>query len=83
MVPMDIAKKCYFCSCVVAGFNVKNKYKIQYPNLPCAIRLIPYGLGVPISLPPRDLETVEDSVRKESLFDSQLTECSKYEYDND
>ena len=41
-----------------------------------------YGSGVPIPLPPRDLETVEDSVSEESLSDSQLTECSEYEYDD-
>ena len=35
-----------------------------------------------IPLPPRDLETGEDSVSKESLSDSQLTECSEYEYDD-
>ena len=76
-------KKCYFCSCVVAGFNVKNKHKIQYPNLPCAIRLIPYGPGVPILLVPGDLETVADFVSKESLSDNLLTECSEHEYDDD
>ena len=69
---MNMAK-CYFCSCIVAGFNVKNKHKIQYPNLHCAIRLIPYNPDVPIPLLPRDLETVGDSVSEESLSDSQLT----------
>ena len=30
-----------FYSCVVDGYNVKNKHKIQYPpNLPCAVRPI-------------------------------------------
>ena len=51
--------------------------------MPCAIRLIPYGSGVPISLLLRDLEAVENSVSEESLSDSRLTECSEYEYDND
>ena len=51
--------------------------------LDCAIRLIPYGPGVPISLPPRNLETVENSVSEKSLSDSQLTKCSEYEYDDD
>ena len=81
--PNGYCKECYFCSCVVAGFNVKNKHKTQYPNLPCAIRPIPRGPGVPISLPPRALETVEDSVSEESLSDSLLTECSEYECDDD
>ena len=76
-------KKCYFCSCVVAGINAKNNHKTRYPNLPCAVRLIVYGPGVPIPLPLRDLKTVEASVSEESLSDSRLTECSEYEYDDD
>ena len=61
----DMAKNvCYFCSCVVDGYNVKNKHKIQYPNLPCAVRPTPHWPGVPIPLPPRVLEKVEDSVSK-------------------
>ena len=67
---------------MVAGFNAENKHKIQYPNLPCAIRPIPHASSVPILLPPRVLETVEDSVSKKSLSDSQLAECSEYQYDD-
>ena len=44
---------------------------------------IPHGPGVPIPLPPRVFETVEDSVNEESLSDSQLTESSEYECDDD
>ena len=82
--PNGHGKECYFCSCVVvAGFNVKNKHKIQYSNLTCAIRPIPHGPNVPIPLPPRVLEIVEDSVSEVSLSDSQLTDCSEYEYGDD
>ena len=76
-------KECCFCSCVVAGFNVKNNHKIQYPNLPSAIRPIPLEPDVPIPLPLRVLKTVDDSVSEESLPDSQLTKCLEYEYDDD
>ena len=68
--PNEHGKVCYFCSCVVAGFNVKNKHKIQYSNLLCAIRPIIHGPGVPIPLPPRVLETIEDSAIGEFLSDS-------------
>ena len=81
--PNGDGKKSYFCSCVVTGFNVKNKHKIQYPNLPRVIRPIPHGPGVPIALPPRVLETVEDCVSVESLSYSQLTDCLEHEYGND
>ena len=81
--PNGHGKECYFCSCVVAGFNVKNKHKIQYPNLTCAIRPIPHVPSVPIPLPPRVLKTVEDSVSEKSLSDSQSTDCSEYKYGDD
>ena len=51
--------------------------------MPCAKRSIPHGPGVPIPLPPRVLETVEDSFSEKSLSDSRLTECSEYECDDD
>ena len=65
------------------GTNVKNKHKIQCPNLPCAVRPIPHGPGVPILLHRRVLETVEDSISEKSWSDSQLTESSKFECDDD
>ena len=70
-------KESYLCSCVVDG--VKNKHKIRYPNLPCAMRSIPHGPGVPIPLPPKVLKTVEDSVSENSWSECQLTESSEYE----
>ena len=60
-------KEDYFCSCVVAGFNSKNKHNIQYPKLPSAYRPVPHGPGIPIPLLPRYLEAVDDSVSEESL----------------
>ena len=81
--PKGHGKKCYFCSCVIDWYNVKNRHKIQYPNLPCAVRPISHGPCVPIPLPPRVLQTVEDSVREKSWSDSQLAESSEYECDDD
>ena len=78
--PNGHGKECYFCSSAVAGFNSKNKHKIQYSNLPSAIRAVPHGLAFPILLPPRYFETVEDFVGEESLSDHQTTECLEYNY---
>ena len=64
--PKGHGKECYFYSCITNGYNVINKHKIQHPNLPCAMRSIPHGPGVPVPLPPRALETVEDSVSEKS-----------------
>ena len=80
--PKGRGKECNFCSCVVDGYNVKNKHKIQCSNLPCAMRRILHGPGVPIPLAPRVLETVEDSISEKSWSDSQLTESSEYECDD-
>ena len=73
--PNGHGKECCFCSSVVDGYHVKNKHKIQYPNLPCAVRPIPHGPGVPIPLLSRVLEA--------AWSDSQLTESSEYECDDD
>ena len=81
--PKEHGKECYFSSSVVDGYNVKNKHKIQCPNLPCTVLPIPHGPGVPIPLPPRVLETVENSVSEKSWSDNRLTESSEYECDDD
>ena len=82
--PKGHGKECYFCSYIVDGYNVKNKHKIQYPNLPCAMQPIPHVPCVPIPLSPRVvLETVEDSDREKSWSVNQLTESSEYECDDD
>ena len=65
------------------GCNVKNKHKIQYPNLPYAMWPILHGPDVPIPLPSRVLEAVEYFVKEKSLSNSQLTESSEYECDGD
>ena len=51
--------------------------------MPCAVRPIPHRPGVPIPLPPKVLETVEDSVSGKCWSDSQLAESSEYECDDD
>ena len=76
-------KNVTFAHVLLLDSMLKNKHKIRYPNLPCAIRPIPHWSGVIIPLLPRVLETVEDSVSEECLSESQLTECSEYEYDDD
>ena len=81
--PKEHGKECYFCSCVVDGYKVKNKHKIQHPNLPCALRPILHGPGNPIPFLSRVFETIEDSISEKSWSDSQSTESSKYECDDD
>ncbi|XP_069623312.1 uncharacterized protein [Ranitomeya imitator] len=39
---------CYFCLVKTTGFNRKNKSKIEYPNLPSAIRPMPHSAEIPV-----------------------------------
>ena len=55
----------YFCLVKTSGFNKKNKSKIEYPNLPSAIRPMPHSDEIPVplfeQLPPReDLSDAEE-----------------------
>ena len=61
----DHCTDCYFSLVKTSGFNKKNKSKIEYPNLPSAIRTMPHSDEIPVpffeQLPPReDLSDVEE-----------------------
>ena len=58
--PKNHSDDCYFCSCNVQGFNLKNKKDISYPNTQSAIRSIPHGPGVPIPSPSDSLDDILD-----------------------
>lgn len=46
---------CYFCMTNVIGFNRKTKHKIEYPNLPSAIRPVMHSDDIPVPKPPNEL----------------------------
>jgi hypothetical protein len=47
--PKNHGDICYFCSCNVLEFNIKNKKDIIYPDdIRSAIRPMPYGPTIPI-----------------------------------
>lgn len=54
----DHSSDCYFCSCNVKGYNLKNKKVISYPNLPSAIRPMPHSNEVPVPEPPKSLDHI-------------------------
>ncbi|XP_065681993.1 uncharacterized protein LOC136095388 [Hydra vulgaris] len=58
--PKKHSDDCYFCSCNVQGFNLKNKKDIFYPNIKSAIHSISHGPGVPIPSPPDSLDDILD-----------------------
>ena len=39
---------CYFCIVNVAGFSSKNKSKINYSNIPSAMRPVPHSDSIPV-----------------------------------
>lgn len=62
--PRDHHADCYFCSVNVAGFSVKNKHNIIYPNLESARRPIAHDDTLPVPVPPLDgLESFEDDLQ--------------------
>ena len=47
---------CYFCLTppVSSGMNKKKKQRIDYPNIPSAIRPVPHGEDLPVPEPPKE-----------------------------
>ena len=55
------ATDCYFCLTNVKGMNKKNKHKIQYPDVPSAIRPVPHSDNLPIPIAPLQLADLPDT----------------------
>ncbi|GFW87906.1 uncharacterized protein TNCV_1360101 [Trichonephila clavipes] len=67
--PKNHSDDCYFCSCSVQGFNLKNRRGISYPTIiRSAIRLVPHGLDLPIPLPPDTLDNILDDLDQISIL---------------
>ena len=81
--PKGHGNDCYFCTCYVSGFNMKNKHNIQYSNLPSAILPVLHGPDVPILTPPPVLKNVGDPSTDVSSSESQSEEKSEYECSDD
>lgn len=60
---------CYFCSCNVEGYNLKNRKEIFYPNLPSAIRPVPHGPDVPVPSVPDSLQNISLSDKSDEDID--------------
>ncbi|KAJ4448825.1 hypothetical protein ANN_00216 [Periplaneta americana] len=54
--PTSHAEDCYFCLTKITGFSKKTRSKIEYPNVPSAIRPVPPGPKLPVPNPPSQLE---------------------------
>ena len=72
--PKDHVTDCYLCLVNTQGFNAKNKSKIEYPNLPSAIRPVAHCDEIPVpiftKLSDPDDEDIDDS-DDEDIDDSE------------
>lgn len=59
--PRNHSNDYYFCSTGVHGFNLKNKKRIVYPNMPSALRPVPHGPDVPVPILPKNLPEIDGS----------------------
>ncbi|KAJ8885603.1 hypothetical protein PR048_011801 [Dryococelus australis] len=73
---------CYFCSTKTEGYSKKKKCKIEYPNVPSAIRPVPHGVGLPIPTPTVNWTDVgsspseeEDQPHTTDSFADPTTKC--------
>ncbi|GFS62727.1 uncharacterized protein TNCV_3201771 [Trichonephila clavipes] len=61
--PQNHSDDCYFCSCSVQGFNLKNRKDISYPTIiRSAIRPLLHGPDLPIPSPPDTLDNILDQI---------------------
>lgn len=56
--PTDHVRDCYFCITKTEGFSKKQRDKIQYPNLPSAIRPVPHSEELPVPIAPLNLDNI-------------------------
>ncbi|GFU90858.1 uncharacterized protein TNCV_4921911 [Trichonephila clavipes] len=69
--PKNHSDDCYFCSCSVQGFNLKNRKDISYPTIiRSAIRPVPHGPDLPIPSPPDTLDNILDDLDRISHISS-------------
>lgn len=57
--PSNHLTDCYFCMTSVVGFNKKSRHKIQYPNVPSALRPVAHSEDIPVPTRPTHLDDTE------------------------
>ena len=77
--PRDHSSDCYFCIVKTSGHNKTNKFKIEYPSLPSAIRPVPHSAGIPVSVfvgltsEEQECGEVESSDRNNKILKLKMT----------
>ena len=57
----DHVTGCYFCMTNLQGIDRKNKYCVQYPDVPSAIRQVPHGPDLPVPEPDVAMKSSSES----------------------
>jgi len=77
--PSNYSSDCYFCLThpVASGMDRKKKQRIDYPNIPSAIRPVPHG-DLPVPEPPKEFnlnsEMEEEDTEKTGLHEEEPTD---------
>lgn len=64
--PQNHFNDCYFCVTNIRGFTGKSKHKIDYPDIPSAMRPVPHDVSMPVPVPPETIITSSDETESES-----------------
>jgi hypothetical protein len=59
--PREHLNDCYFCMTKITGFSRFSVHKIEYPNIPSALRPVPHGDSMPVPKPPESFTLDSDS----------------------
>lgn len=81
--PKNHHDDCYFCSVNVAGFTLKTKHQIVYPNLQSAIRPIPHCENLPVPKPSETGMLFIEQMECEDLISAESQHSSGSEYTPD
>lgn len=71
---------CCFCMTNLKGINHKNKYHVQYPDVPSATKLVSHCSKIPVFQPK---VTMKFSSDYESSGSTNITECGTYRPEED
>jgi hypothetical protein len=59
-------KNCCFCMTKITGFSQFSKHKVEYLNMPFALRPVPHDVSMPVPKPPKSYTLDSDSELEET-----------------
>lgn len=84
--PQDHRNNCYFCMTKMTGFSRFSKCKIEYSNIPCALRSVSHDDSMPVPKPQKSYildseseETLPEDARSSMNGDPDFSACDTAE----